>query len=148
MRVIAGSSVNCSWNWAKSTCAWSPRRRLEADLEGRQPDRTNVAQHVSDGGIAALIAAFAKLPQQSAAGQARIGCHPLAQIRNEWIEPALARLTWAIDRRHQAAGDAFTHGLAVDPEFAGDRRDRQSLPMKIKYHDNFPKLDHHTAPSF
>ena len=24
MRVIAGSSVNCSWNWAKSTCAWSP----------------------------------------------------------------------------------------------------------------------------
>ena len=24
MRVTAGSSVNCSWNWAKSTCACSP----------------------------------------------------------------------------------------------------------------------------
>lgn len=48
-----------------------------------QPGRPKLAQRVGDGGIASLIAAFAKLPQQPAAGQARIGRDPLAQIRNE-----------------------------------------------------------------
>jgi hypothetical protein len=87
---------------------------------------------------------FAQFPQEPAAGQPGISGHPLAQIGNEWIDPALARLAWAIDRRLQATSDAFANSLSVDPEFAGDRRDRQSLPMKIKYHDHFPKLDHRT----
>jgi hypothetical protein len=59
----------------------------------------------------------------------------------------IARLTWATDRRLQAAGNAFAHSLAINPELTGDRRDRQSLSMKIKNHDDFPKLDHRTAPS-
>src|SRR6185312_13330081 len=49
--------------------------------------------------------------------------------------------------RLQAAGDAFAHGLAINPELTGDRRDRQSLSMKIKNHDDYPKLDHRSAPS-
>jgi hypothetical protein len=43
--------------------------------------------------------------------------------------------------------DAFTNGLAIETELAEDRRDRQSLSVKIKYHDDFPKLDHNPAPS-
>src|SRR5262245_42448444 len=35
-----------------------------------------------------------------------------------------------------------------DAERAGDRRDRQSLSMKIKNHDDFPKLNHRSVPSF
>lgn len=97
------------------------RRRFEADLKGWQPGRTNVTQRVGDGSVAALLAAFAKLPQQLAAGQARIGSHPFAQIPNGWINPMLARLSWAVYRRLQATGDASANGLAVDPEFAGDR---------------------------
>jgi hypothetical protein len=116
---------------------------------GRYVDEvTNLAQHIGDGGVAALVAAFAQLPQEPAAGQAGISRHPLAQIGNEWIDPAPARLAWTIDRRLQATSDAFANGLSVDPAFAGDRRDRQSLPMKIKHHDDFPKLDRGPAPSF
>jgi hypothetical protein len=33
----------------------------------------------------------------------------------------LARLAWTIDRRLQATSDAFSNGLSIDPEFAGDR---------------------------
>src|SRR6516225_10611629 len=51
-------------------------------------------------------------------------------------------------RRLQATGDASANGLAIDAERAGDRRDRQSLSMKIKNHDDFPKLNHRSAPSF
>ena len=40
------------------------------------------------------------------------------------------------------------NGLAIETELTGDRRDRQSLSMKIKNHDDFPKPDHRTAPSF
>jgi hypothetical protein len=96
------------------------RRRLEADLKTGWSGRTKVAQHISDGGVTALISTLAAFPQQSAAGQPRISRHALAQIRNEWIDPSLARLAWTIDWRLQATGDAFTHGLAVDPELAGD----------------------------
>ena len=63
--------------------AW---RRLEADLKAWQGSRPYLAQQVSDGGVAARIAAFAKLAQQSAAGQARISGHALAQVRNERID--------------------------------------------------------------
>src|SRR5262249_30754212 len=45
-----------------------------------------------------------------------------------------------IDRRLQATRDASANGLAIDAERAGNRRDRQSLSMKIKNHDDFPKL--------
>ena len=80
---------------------------LETNLKARQLSRTDLAQHVSDGGIGALIAAFAKLPQQSAAGQARIGPHALAEIWDKWIDQSFARLAGAIDRRLQTTGDAF-----------------------------------------
>jgi hypothetical protein len=62
---------------------------------------------------------------------------------------------WLSERREfptplcaEATGDAFANGLAIDAERAGDRRDRQSLSMKIKNHDDFPKLNHRSAPSF
>ena len=38
------------------------RWRLEADLKGRQWCWTNIAQHVSDRGISALVPALAKFP--------------------------------------------------------------------------------------
>jgi len=102
------------------------RWRLEADLKGRQWGRTNLAQHVSDGGIAAFVSALTKLPQKPAAGQAGIGHHTLAQIGDKRINPSLARLAWTIDRRFQATCDAFANGLAIETELTGDRRDRQS----------------------
>jgi len=102
------------------------RWRLEADLKGRQWGRTNLAQHVSDGGIAAFVSALTKLPQKPAAGQAGIGHHTLAQIGDKRINPSLARLAWTIDGRFQATCDAFANGLAIETELTGDRRDRQS----------------------
>ncbi len=74
-----------------------------------------IAQHVGDGRVPALVSALAKLPPQTATGQARIGRHTLAQIRHERIDQPLARLSRAIDRRLQAAGDASANRLAVDP---------------------------------
>ena len=58
-----------------------------------------------------------------------------------------AWLTRTIDRGFQATGNASANGLAIEAELAGDCRDRQALSMKIKNHDDFPKLDHRTAPS-
>src|SRR5262249_8875002 len=72
----------------------------------------------------------------------------LAQIGHKWIDQPFAWLAGTIDRRFQATGDASANGLAIHAELAGDRRDRQSLSMKIKNHDDFPKLDHRSAPSF
>jgi hypothetical protein len=57
-------------------------------------------------------------------------------------------LRGTIDRRLQATADASANGLAIEAELTGDRQDRQSLSMKIKNHDDFPKLDHRTAHSF
>ena len=54
------------------------RRRLEADFKGLQWARTNLAQHIRDGGVAALVAAFAQLPQEPPTGQPGISRHPLA----------------------------------------------------------------------
>jgi len=62
------------------------RRRLEADLKGRQSGPTKLAQHISDGGVPTPISTLAAFPQQPAAGQPRISRHPFAQIRNEWID--------------------------------------------------------------
>src|SRR6516225_1181456 len=67
---------------------------------------------------------------------------------HKWIDQPFARLAGTIDRRLQATGDASANGLAIHAELAGDRRDCQSLSMKIKNHDDFPKLDHRSAPSF
>src|SRR5262245_38046021 len=67
---------------------------------------------------------------------------------HKWIDQPFAWLAGAIDRRLQATGDASANGLAIDAELAGDGRDCQSLSMKIKNHDDFPKLDHRSAPSF
>ena len=67
---------------------------------------------------------------------------------HKWIDQPFARLAGTIDRRLQATGDASANGLAIHAELAGDRRDCQSLSMKIKNHDHFPKLNHRSAPSF
>jgi hypothetical protein len=104
--------------------------------------QTNLAQHIGDGDRSRVRAA----PARAGGGQAGISRHPLAQIANERIDPA--RLAWTKVRWLQATSDAFANSLSVDPEFAGDRRDRQSLPMKIKYHDDFPSLITGPAPSF
>jgi hypothetical protein len=40
-----------------------------------------------------------------------------------------------------------TELLRVNPELTDDRRGRQSLSMTVKYHDDFPKLGHRTAPA-
>jgi hypothetical protein len=50
--------------------------------------------------------------------------------------------------RLQAPSNAFAHGFAINPELAGDRLNRQPLAMQIKNHDDFPKFDHRSAPSF
>ena len=65
-----------------------------------------------------------------------------AQIGDEWIDQTFAWLAGTIDRWLQPTGDALANGLAIETELAGDRRDRQTLSMKIKNHDDFSKLDH------
>ena len=58
-------------------------RRFESNFKVRQWSRPKLTQHIGDGGIATLISALAKLPQQSTTGQARIGHHALAQIQQQ-----------------------------------------------------------------
>ena len=66
----------------------------------------------------------------------------------EWIDNRRPRLARAIDRRLQPTRDVFAHCLAIEPELAGDRRDRQSLSMKIKNHHDFPSLTTAPLPRF
>src|SRR5207245_389320 len=42
----------------------------------------------------------------------------------------------------QTALNVFAHRLAIDADPTRDRRDAQSMPMKIQDHDELPKLDH------
>src|SRR5262252_4672252 len=115
---------------------------LEAHFERRCKPRPHLAQKVGHRGVAAVIALLADLAQQSAAGQARIGDDPLAQISLERFKPPWPRLAWTIGRWLQAALDVFAHCLAIDADPARDRRDAQPLLMKIQDHDKLPKLDH------
>ena len=61
----------------------------------------------------------------------------------EDVENIILKLLQSADYNVERA-----NGLAIHAELAGDRRDCQSLSMKIKNHDDFPKLDHRSAPSF
>jgi hypothetical protein len=93
---------------------------LEADLKGGWRCGTDLAQEVSDSGVAAGITALPDLAEQAAAGQARKGTHALAQVAGEGIEDGLTRLAWAISRRLQAAGDVLADRLAVEAALAGN----------------------------
>jgi hypothetical protein len=79
------------------------------------------------------------------------GCTRLSALRGE---VRAASCNGACGREQASSLDrlrpvllAFSN-LCFEPELAGDRRDRQALSMKIKNHDDFPKFDHRTAPSF
>jgi hypothetical protein len=122
------------------------RRGLEANLEGRQAGRPNLAQQVGHGRVAALVAELPQLAPQPAAGQGRIGRYPLTQIRHERLNQARPRLPRPIDGRLQAAGNAAAHGLAVEAQVAGNGRNRKPLPMKVDNHHDFPKFDHRSLP--
>jgi len=74
-------------------------RRLEADLEHGGGRRPQLAEHVGDGGVAALVAPFLQLAKEASAGQARPSLNPLAQIGDERVDPPRARLPRAVDRR-------------------------------------------------
>src|SRR6516164_2284728 len=92
---------------------------LETHFEWRCKPRPHLAQKVGHRGVAAVITLLADLAQQPAAGQARIGDDPLAQISLERFKPPWPRLAWAI----------FAHCLAIDANPPRDRRDAEPLPM-------------------
>ena len=122
-------------------------RRLEADferLDGLRPDLADGALHRR---VPAGIAPLSQFPPQPDGGEAGIGCKPLAQIRQKRIGAPLLWRPWAVGRRLQAACDAAADRLAVHAELAGDRRNGQSLPMKVQDHHEFPEFDHRAAPS-
>jgi hypothetical protein len=104
-------------------------RRLEADLEALclvGPESLHRALH---RGVAADEAPLAQLPQQPDRGQARIGGHTLAQVRQK-----IVRATWPpwlgpIGWRLQSASNVFAYRLTVDAELAGDRGWAQPLPV-------------------
>ena len=97
----------------------------------------HLAQKVGHRGVAAVIALLADLAQQSAAGQARIGDDPLAQISLERFKPPVAAA--CVGHRPAAPSRArFAHCLVIDADPARDRRDAQPLPMRIQDRDELP----------
>ena len=142
MRTTPGSSAKTDLELREINLSLLAWWGLEAHFERRCKPRPHLAQKVGHRGVAAVIALLADLAQQPAAGQARIGDDPLAQISLEGFKLPWPRLAWAIGRRLQAALDVFAHCLAIDADPPRDRRDAQPLPMKIQDHDELPKLDH------
>ena len=122
-------------------------RGLKADFEGGRDRRPQVAERVSDGGVAAPVATLLQLPEEAPAGQAWPSLDPLTQVRDERVDAPRAQLARAVDRRLQATRKVLAHRLAIDAELKGDGRDGQALPMQIQDHDDFPKLDHRPVPS-
>src|SRR5262249_58084399 len=104
----------------------------------RCPQSTNKS---GAGRIPPRVPAPARLPPQSPAGQAGVGRDPLSQVRHERIHQSRTRLARSVHWRFKAAGDSSANRLPVETQFAGNRRDRQPLSMKVKNHHNVPKLD-------
>ena len=97
------------------------RRRLEAHFEPAPRLRSDIAEKIGDGGIAAGIAALPDLPEKPTPGQGGISGHPLAQIGRERIDHGPARLAWPVDRRLQSALDVFAYRLPVETRRPRDR---------------------------
>src|SRR5512135_2316702 len=104
--------------------------------------RSDIAHRLGDRRVAAAVSLLPDLPQQPPAAQAGIGRHALAEIGDVRVDQPRPRLTRAIDRRLQAAGDVLADRLAVDARLARDRRDRQALLMQFQDHDDIPQRDH------
>jgi hypothetical protein len=121
--------------------------RLEAALEGLRLGRTRLAQEVGQHAVAALVAELADLAQQALAGQLRPGGDPLAQVVLVGRDPARARRAWPVDRGLHPALEVPAHGLAVEPDLAGDGRDGEPLPLQVVDQDDLPQCDHLHAPA-
>src|SRR3954468_12693711 len=108
------------------------RRRLEPTLKPRRLPRADGAQEVFDHGIAPRIAEVADFPIKPAAGQVRVGGHPLPQI--SLIRGHLGRPGWArlVDWRFQAALDVSLHGLAIEAGSSGNSGDGQALSVQVQ----------------
>src|SRR5689334_6010834 len=124
----------------------APGWSLEANLELRSRGRPDLAQKVGQDRIAARIAELAQLALQPTTGQLREGAQALAQIMLEPLQLCRPGLARTVCRRLQAPGDVSAHRLAVEPNFAGDRGNRHTLPMQFKDHDNLPQSDQRHAP--
>jgi hypothetical protein len=120
---------------------------LEANLELRCRSRPDLAQKVGQDRIAARVAELAQLAMQPTTGQLREGAKALAQIVLEPLQLCRPGLARTVGRRFQAPVDVSAHRLAVEPDLAGDRGNRDTLPMQFKDHDNLPKSDQRHAPS-
>ncbi|ESX09459.1 hypothetical protein X766_33515 [Mesorhizobium sp. LSJC255A00] len=118
-------------------------RGLEANLVSTlRRGRTDVAQEVGNGRVAAAIAEVLQFAEKPAAGEPGISRDPFAKIGCEGIDHRLTRLARSVGRSLEPARNVFAHRLAVDPALPGDRRHRQALPMQIQYHHHLPDLDH------
>src|SRR6187455_3378188 len=124
----------------------APRRSLEPNLELRPRDGPDVAQKLGQDRVAAGIAEIAQFAMQPTTGQLRKGGDALAQIALELLQLCRPGLAGTVDRRLQATGDVSAHRLAVEPNAAGNRRNRDTLPMQFKNHNNLPKSDQRRAP--
>jgi hypothetical protein len=124
----------------------SSRRRLEPPLEALTPGRTNFAQEVGDGGVAALIAHLTDFPQEPPTGKVRILGDPAAQIVGVSVDDAAARRSRAVDWRLHAPVEIFAHRLAVEPGLARDRAHRKPLALQIMDQNDLPKSNHRPPP--
>src|SRR6187397_3037806 len=97
---------------------------LEANLELRCRSRPDLAQKVGQDRIAARVAELAQLAMQPTTGQLREGAKALAQIVLEPLQLCRPGLARTVGRRFQAPVDVSAHRLAVEPDLAGDRGNR------------------------
>ena len=107
----------------------APGWSLEANLELRCRSRPDLAKKVSQDRIAARVAELAQLAMQPATGQLREGANALAQILLEPLQLCRPGLARTVCRRFQAPGDVSAYRLAVEPDLAGNRGHRDTLPM-------------------
>ena len=124
----------------------APRRGLKAALEGGSGRRSNNAQEVSHGGVAAGKTEVADLSPQAPAGQVGKAADTFAQKDLERGERRRGWLTGLVGGRLQAARDVGADGLAVVAGTTGYGRDGQALPGEIQDHDELPKGDHRLLP--
>jgi hypothetical protein len=71
----------------------------------------------------------------------------LLQVGEEVVRASPPAWLGAIIWRFHAAGDVFSHRLAVDAELTGDGSGAEPLPMQVQDHHELPKSNHRFASS-
>ncbi len=104
--------------------AW---RRFKPSLEQNLLCQTGAAQKVRNAGIAALVAEFADLPEEPAAGKIGKLENALPEITFVGRAQPAARFAWAVVRRLKTPFEIFPHRLTVQTRLARDRAYRQTL---------------------